>query len=292
MSRNTSSVRDHSHKSTPDFGARRSVSFVRSRRARVAWSLACVVGVTASLFQVGCSSARGRSWFSAMRPKTSKDWLNMALDSEHPDDRRRGVIGLVKTSDGTSPWAVKVYDTIARTDADAMVRCAALRALLKVPNEARVSTSLKLLNSADVQYDDVRTASAPVRWGAAELLLAVVHHYAYREDQHTEIVDFLLGRLGLEKDYNVRMTLIDTLAYFPERPVLDVLIEALDHEDFAVQHCAEMSLVALTGVTHRHDPDAWRQWLAQADDPFAHAGETPRELQAQRGKPRWDWLHW
>lgn len=262
------------------------------RRFATAWGVVCVIGVSVSLFQGGCSSTRGRSWLAAMRPKASKDWLNMALDSEHPDDRRRGVIGLAKTSDGTSPWAVKVYDTIARTDADAMVRRAALRALLKLPNEDRVSTALKLLNSVDVHYDDVRKASAPVRWGAAELLLAVVRNFAYREDQHVEIVGVLLARSGMEEDYNVHMTLIDTLAYFPERPVLTALIEALDHEDFAVQHCAETALVALTGVTHRHDPDAWRQWIAQADDPFTHAGETPQELQAHRSKPRWDWLHW
>ncbi len=279
-----------------DWDRRRLVRPARSIRARrlfaPAWGVVCVLGLTVSSFQVGCSSTRGRPWFAAMRPKASKDWLNMALDSEHPDDRRRGVIGLAKTSDGTSPWTVKVYDTIARTDADAMVRCAALRALLKVPNEDRVSTSLKLLNSVDVRHDDVRKASAPVRWGAAKLLLAVVHNHAFREDQQTEIVDVLVARTGMEQDYNVRMTLIDTLAYFPERPVLDALIGALDHDNFAVQHAAEMSLVAVTGVTHRHDPDQWRRWLSQVDDPFAHAGETPQELQAHRSKSRWDWLRW
>ena len=255
-------------------------------------ALACAIVVTVSLFEVGCSNARGRSWFAAMRPKSSKDWLDMALDSEHPDDRRRGVIGLAASSDATAPWAVKVYDTIARTDADAMVRRAALHALLKVPNPDRVPTALKLLNSIDRRYEDARKASAPVRWEAAKLLFAVVQRYAYGENQHAEIVDTVLALLPGEKEPNVRLTLIETLAYFPERPVLAALIAALDNEDFAVQHAAEMSLVALTGVTHHHDPDAWRQWLAQADDPFAHTGETPRELQAKRGKPRWDWLQW
>ena len=286
-------------RSTPEPDAHRSVPPARlwgaQRLFATAWGVVSVVSVicvAVILFEVGCSNTQGRSWFAAMRPKTSKDWLDMALDSEHPDDRRRGVVGLAKTSEGTLPWAVKVYDTIARTDADAMVRRAALRALLKVPNEDRVSTVLKLLNSVDVRYDDVRKASAPVRWGAAKLLLAVVHNYAFREDQHTEIVDVLVARSGMEQDYNVRMTLIDTLAYFPERPVLDALIKALDHDNFAVQHAAEMSLVAVTGVTHRHDPDQWRRWLSQVDDPFAHAGETPQELQAHRSKSRWDWLRW
>jgi hypothetical protein len=284
------------HRSATRNAAPRSALPARSWGVRglfaITWCLVGFIGVAGTLCQGGCSSSRGQSWLASLRPKSSKYWLDMALDSEYPDDRRRGVVGLAESSGATAPWAIKVYDTIARTDSDAMVRCAALRALLKVPGEDQVSTALKLLNSGDVRYEDVRKASAPVRWGAATLLLAVVQNNAYREDQHTEIVDVLLARLGREKDNNVRLTLIDALAYFPERPVLIALVGALGDENFAVQHAAEMSLVALTGVTHRCDPDAWRQWLAQADDPFAHAGETPQELQAERDKPRWDWLSW
>jgi len=242
--------------------------------------------------QSGCSIFRGKTLLEAVRPKSSKQWLDMALDSEHPDDRRQGVIGLAKSVDATSKWAVKVYDTIARTDADPMVRRAALRALLRVANADRVATAIKLLKSREVRYKDVRPASAPVRWGAARLLMAVVYHYAFREDQREEIVTALLDRLAKEKDQNVRLTLIDTLGYFPEKPVLVALIDAMDQDDFAVQHAAEMALVSLTGVTHHHDPDAWRTWLGRTDDPFAHAGEVPKELHARRAKPRWDWLYW
>lgn len=238
----------------------------------------------------GCSGARGGRWFH--RPRSSEAWLNMALESEQPDDRREGVIGLADSSDGKTDWAIKVYDTIARTDTDAMVRCAALRALAGVPDADRVPTILKLLKSTSDRSEGVRAAPATVRWDAARLLLAIVRAQAHRDDQRREITDTLLGRVTQESDHNVCLTLIETLGYFQDDRVPAALIDLLENPDFAVQHAAETALVSLTGFTHHHDPDAWRSWLAGTHQPFALAGQTPKDLTDRRKKPRWDWLEW
>lgn len=270
---------------------RMAVTLIKSgskRSGLVIWMIA----VASALVLTGCTKSNRWDGFNFKRAKTSKDYLDMALESERADDRRKGVNGLAESSDATSDWAVKVFDTIARTDTDAMVRRAALRALLRSANSDRVPTTLKLLKSSDVEYEDVRPATAPVRWTAARLLLAVVHGFAFHEDQKSEIVETILDRLPKESDQNVRLALIETLGYFQQRPVLEALINELENEDFAVQHAAELALVSLTGVTHHHYPSAWRKWLAETSDPFAQAGETPEELQATRSKPRWDWLYW
>ena len=114
-----------------------------------------------------------------------------ALDSEIADDRRTGVLGLAESRDGHSEWAVKVYDTIARTDTDAMVRCAALKSLALSPSADRVPTALKILNSQRKQYEDVRRAPARVRWSASRLLARIVFDYAVEESQYELIKDTL-----------------------------------------------------------------------------------------------------
>ncbi|MFQ5430548.1 MAG: HEAT repeat domain-containing protein [Phycisphaerae bacterium] len=238
----------------------------------------------------GCAGSRGAAWFQ--RPRTSRDYLNMALDSQRADDRREGIIGLARSRDGATEWAVKVYDTVARTDTDPSVRCAALRALLRNLDARSVATGLKILRSADGPVEGIRPAPARVRWGAARLLHAAVDADAYREEQEEEIIQTLLQRVPKEEDVNVRLALIETMGCLPDRRVLPVLIDALERENFAEQHAAELALVALTGVSHQHYAEAWRKWLSETPDPFEHMGEIPAEMQAKKSKPRWDWLEW
>ncbi len=254
--------------------------------------LLLVVALTFGATLAGCSQSGERKWYTFERGKSSDEYLNMALESESPDERRRGVIGLADGPDATSSWAVKVFDTIARTDLDAMVRCAALRALRPTAGDERVPLLLRLLRSPDEPFEDMRKAPAPVRWAAARLLFIVVHNGAFAESRQSDIVKTLLDRLGRERDHNVRLTMIDTLGFIAAEPVVGALIDVLVDEDFAIKHAAELALASLTGVTHGHDPDAWRQWFAQTSSPFGNAGEMPEELQVKGDKPRWDWLEW
>lgn len=215
----------------------------------------------------------------------------MALEAELPDDRRRGVTGLAAGRDGSSDWAIKVYDTIARTDVDPMVRCAAVRALGPVAGPDQVALLLRLLSSASRRYDDIRPAPGTVRWEAAKVLLAVVQSGGYDESQRMGIVDLLLDRLARDNNRNVRLAVIETLGYFAQAPVPESLVDAMETDDFAVKQAAESSLIALTGHTHQHDPQAWREWLAATPDPFMDAGKVPPELEAGSSsrRIRWEW---
>lgn len=237
----------------------------------------------------GCSGGKNTSWIQ--KPKSSKDYLDMALEAENADDRRKGVIGLARSGDGRTDWAMKVYDTIARTDVNAATRCAAVHALAPASGAEQTPTLVKLLSSATQKYDDVRPAPGAVRWEAAKALHSVTARGAYSPEQRGEIVQTLLDAASGDKDRNVRLSAIDALGQFPEPSVPPALVALLEEDDYALRHAAEVSLIALTGHTHDHSAEAWRAWLAQTPDPFAEAGRTPPELQTTDSglKLEWPW---
>jgi hypothetical protein len=235
---------------------------------------------------IGCSSSRHGAWFK--KPKTSQEWLDMALEAKNADERREGVVGLSQSRDGKSDWAMKVYDTIARTDTDPMVRCAAIRAMSAWAGSQQIPTALKLLHATATP--DVRPAPGPVRWEAAKMLLAIAREGGYEPSQREEIVKTLLDRIARDQDRLVRLTVIDAVAYFPQNPVPAALVDVMETEDdFALQHAAERSLIVLTGTTHHHDAEAWRKWLAETENPYEHGGEMPEELATQDKKSAWRW---
>ncbi len=246
-----------------------------------------MLGLAAAVCLGGCSSAKHRDW--SLRPKSSKYWLELALESQQPDQRRAGVDGLADSREAGTDWAIKVFDTIARTDTDVMVRCAAIRAMAASAGAVHVPTLLKLLETGRGRVPGVRRASGPVRWEAAKLLWAIVDAQSYDETQRQQIVDMLLERLAWDEDRNLRLTAIDTLAYFAQRPIPTALIGVMEEDDFTVKRAAEEALIALTGKTHHHDPIAWREWLDSTDDPFAGAGTTPPDLLQVKSAPRWEW---
>ncbi len=240
------------------------------------------------VFGAGCASSRGGNWFH--KPRTSRDYLDMALEAPGADDRRKGVIGLAATRDGKSDWAMKVYDTVARTDRDAMVRCAAIRAMAPAAGAEQVPTTLKLLLSSAQTIKDCRPAPGPVRWEASKVLLGIIRDYTYQESQRDQIVKTLLNRLARDTERSVRMTSIEALSYFAERDVPPALIDVLGEDDFALQHAAEEALIALTGQTHDHDAKAWRKWLAETKDPFAQSGQIPEGASAKKSVwGEWPW---
>jgi hypothetical protein len=221
----------------------------------------------------GCTGSSSGHWYE--RPKTSKQWLDIALEAPNADDRRQGVVGLSQSSEGRSDWAMKVYDTIARTDKDTMVRTTAVGAMKPAAGPEQVATLLKILGSQRQRFDDVHPAPGPLRAAAAKVIFTIVDDQRYTESQREEIVKALLERLSKDDDRNVRLTAIDTLAYFAQQPIPWALVEVLLEEDFALQNAAERALIAMTGVTHRRDAAAWKKWLGSTKDPFEKAGQTP-----------------
>jgi HEAT repeat protein len=247
----------------------------------------------ALLVIAGCSHNRTGGWTEGGRFKSSKDYLKMALEAQCADDRREGVVGLAAGRDAASDWAVKVFDTIARTDTDAMVRCEAVKALRASAGPQHVPTLLKLLSSAGGGVEGVRPAPGRVRWEAAKLLKLIIETQGIEDSQRDETVHVLLDNVAKDDDRNVRLAAIEALAHLPQRPVVVALIDALETEDYAIKHTAERSLVVLTGATNNCDAEAWRKWLAGKENPCQDAGtvspqiiEVKKKAWWERG---WDW---
>ncbi|MBK8269321.1 MAG: HEAT repeat domain-containing protein [Planctomycetes bacterium] len=247
--------------------------------------------LTLSFVSAGCNSPKNKRMFEGR--KSSREYLDMALESKVADERRRGVVGLAKSADGQTEWAAKVFDTLARTDTDAMVRCAALRAMSRCNEASRVETCTILLTSPVRKHEGVREAPPPVRWNAANLLLHVIRTSDVTPEDREMLITTLIERIRAESDHSTRLAMLETLGYFPERRVIEALIDALVTENFAVAHTAELSLASLTGVTHDHDVDAWRAWLQETQDPFASAGHLPESIARELdSRPKWDLLEW
>ena len=237
----------------------------------------------------GCKSSRRRDW----RPdsmRSSDEWTKMALESERPNDRRRGVVGLSESRDARADWAMKLYETVAKSDIDASVRCAAFRAMEQIADPRSQTTAIAVLESRRQPSEEIVPAPASVRWGAVRTLYAIASASGGANDAPPAVVTGLIETVRSEPEQRVRLTAIDTLAYYRDRKVPPALVDALEDEDFAVRRAAESSLVALTGVTHHYDPMAWRAWLAKTSDPFASAGQTPEGWNEPDEKPKWDWL--
>lgn len=254
----------------------------RRTRAVALWACAAALAAASACSQ----NQRSANWF---RSQSTDNNLTMALEGDTPDQRRRGVNGLAGSTEASTDNAVRVFDVIARTDTDAMVRVAALRGLGVSADDRSVGTAVGILESNDAERKDVRPAPDVVRREAATLLRTIVDGYTYDESQRGDIVRVLVARARRDADRHVRLAAIDTLAYFAQRPIPTVLIEVMDTDDFAIQKAAEQSLIDLTGVTHRHDPASWRAWLSSVQDPFEHAGRPPAELARSNTDSWWPW---
>lgn len=214
-----------------------------------------------------------------------------ALEGQTADERRQNVIALAESDDAGADWAIKTFDSIARTDVDATVRCAAIGGLAQSADQRSVSTLIRITEAAEADGPAVKKAAPVVRWDAIRLLARIVDRHSYEEPQRPEIVRCLMERAKSDTDRNVRLVAIDTLAYFAEPQIPGCLVECLETDDFAIRNAAEKSLIALTGATNQHDADAWRTWLAAHPDPFAEAGKQPPELANRKTAERtwWPW---
>lgn len=238
----------------------------------------------------GCQSDGGeRRWYQ--RKPGGEQLAARALEGHTADERRQNVIALAESRDAGADWAIKTFDSIARTDVDATVRSAAIGGLAQSADSRSVPTLIKITEAIDADGADVKKAAPVVRWDAIRLLARIVDRHTYEESQRPEIVRCMMDRAAGDGDRNVRMTAIDTLAYFAEPQIPGRLVECLEVDDFAVRNAAENSLIALTGATNQHDADAWRTWLAAHPDPFAEAGRSPPDLENRKTAERswWPW---
>ncbi len=218
----------------------------------------------------GCSDAQKRMW----KPRSAQENYAAALEAENADQRREAVARIAESRYVESQDAFDVLDAVARTDPVSQIRCIAVRALATYRDSRPVPTLLAVLQ-ARPGSDEALPADEHVRWEAVRALNTLTRKGLLSDAQRQAVPALLIAMLETENDRQIRVAAIEGLGLHLDRRVLTPLIGSLRNEDFAIADAAERSLIALTGVTHDYDADAWARWVAEAADPFEKAGQVP-----------------
>lgn len=232
---------------------------------------------------IGCSDATKRKWTYR---SPSENYRN-ALEATNADERRDAVARIAESPQVDSENAFHVLDVVARTDPVTQIRCVAIRAFSQYDDSRPVPTLLAVLQ-ADENSGESLPINDTIRWDAATVLVTLLEKDLLTPEQQTTARDLFLDMIDQSRERRLRLVGIEGLGYIQQPEVIMPLIRSLRAEpDFAVADAAENSLIMLTGRTCDYDPDAWEEWLARADDPFAHAGELP-DIERPRGPTWWD----
>jgi len=227
----------------------------------------------------GCSNTGSGNWF--FRPSLAQD-LRTALENPSPDQRRKAVVRIAKRKQTPDDTVYKVLSFAARNDTNASVRCAAIRALDSKMDERAVPPLVMILLYKS-HPEQAHPPEDKVRWDAILVLSHAIQRGLLPPENQEAIRRELVSIVITAGNRNVRIAAAMALADFHHREVLTALIGALREEDFGIVYAAEDSLVALTGVTHEYDADAWLKWLKSTDDPFANAGAIPEGYKTRPG---------
>lgn len=212
--------------------------------------------------------------------RSAQQNLLVAVSDQDPDTRRDSVAQVAHSDERNSEWAIKGFIAIALLESDSQARCVAIRGLSAGSDPRCAETLLKILNYREYPPAEVRPPDGPCRWDAVVGLDDLTRRGQVPANRAGEVRTTLLVRLQADTDRNVRIAAAHALAGYPSRETLEVLIETLRDNDFALVRACEDSLSRLTGVTHHCNAMAWSKWLRDNPDPAMSAhGSLPSDRQ-------------
>ncbi|MBL7139775.1 MAG: HEAT repeat domain-containing protein [Planctomycetes bacterium] len=191
------------------------------------------------------------------------------VESRLADNRREALQKIAKDREARRiESVVKLYCLVARTDADPMVRAAAVRGLADMTGEPVVPALCHVL-AAD--------KDAFVRTDAATSL-----------GRHADppAMEALVDALKGDPNVDVRIAAAESLRAFRDRRAADALAQATEYRDLGVAYNAWLSLRYMTGQNLPREAAPWTDFLASAADPFADYGHAPRLPRGVSQRPR------
>jgi HEAT repeats len=175
------------------------------------------------------------------------------LQDTNPDIRRDAIYTLSDNGFGRKHPYTTRYGDMAKTDADATVRVAGVRALNR-SRDARFTSLYIALLADDSQW---------VRLEAAKALANIPDPKA---------VPQLMALLADEKQIrDIRIACADALREYRQSDVAQALIRVLADRDFGVAWQSRQSLNLMTGQDFGYDASKWLNYLTQTAQPFAVA---------------------
>jgi hypothetical protein len=245
------------------------VSAQARARFRTAIPAILFVSTFAALWmsQFGCSDQFKRKWSFRSAEKN----YEAALEADHADKRREAVARIAESGYVDSEKAFDVLDQVARTEPVLQIRCIAVRAFARYEDDRPIGTLLKIMQT-DNGSEQSQLPSEDLRWEVARTLMILARKDVLGEQQQKLACDLFIKLLRNDDSRNVRLIAAEALQEFHKNRVLQPLVNKLHSRDFALADQARRSLIALTGVNHGYDTEAWEKWIAKAEDPFKAAG--------------------
>lgn len=217
----------------------------------------------------GCKgNVRDKKHPSLLTQNDAAAYIEQALQSESPDQRRQAIGRLAQTRYVQDDAALEALALIATTDTSQSVRTAAMRAMCRSNKPIVADTALDVL----APQPDQKKIAAPadsVREAATCALGVCAESQSLDADQTTRTTQIGMQLLRTDRSRNVRLAAAQLLGHLPNKDVLYCLADALEQRDFGVCLEAERSLTRLTGQSFDHDAQRWRAFLAETRDPFA-----------------------
>lgn len=208
-------------------------------------------------------------------------YVTEALEDPNGDVRRDALARLAASRFRDTPTTLDACEAIARTDRSDSVRTEAIRLLA----ESRRPQSAEVLVTLAEGEGPQPSVGDRVRVEALHGLTFLLRQKAVESDGEEKAAACVIELLGQKRSHDVWVAAARLLGEIPRRDAMEALVTALGHADFGVRMESERSLMRLTGVTHQHDADAWRQWLASVEDPFALRGRMDAALRGEDEKP-------
>jgi len=229
--------------------------------------LVCVIGFCAG----GCDSASSdfSSFTSSFNPPAPAEAAQWAVDTNDPENQRRGTLLLANAPWGGTPAYTAMYRLYVEETNDPLVKVASIEALGRHGEPADAELVAKQLNDKSPQ----------VRLAAARALQRL---------HNPSVTAVMCSRLIDEaEESSVRIELAVALGQYPSDDVFQALAATLDARELAVNLAVLDSLLLLTDKDFGIDRPLWLSWYRSTKTPFR------RELQYlyptyQREKGFWD----
>ena len=207
-------------------------------------------------------------------------YLDTALESPNPDERRECIVQIARTSYVDDPVARQAMRTLVLDDPSTLVRSTSMRILAEVADPQTVPLAIQVLAKPDDEGKQLPPVGTALRRDATRALAAMTgSEQADMEQFGQQIQETAIRLINADRNRDVRMASAEILGWCPSKESLDTLIHALEQRDFGISHECERSLMRLTGHTFNHNAIAWNEWLAETEDPFADAGQLDEALE-------------
>jgi hypothetical protein len=208
--------------------------------------------MVATAFIAGCDTIGSdlSSFAESFNPPTPLQAAQWAVDTNNPENQRRGIALLASAPWGGAEAYVRLYRLYIEENTDPLVKAFAIRALGR---HGDANDALLIGKQLDSPFRIVRFEAAKA---SQRLHLPAA-------------ADLLWPKLINEnEDPEVRAEIALALGHYPNDAVFQALVAALDQRELAVNAAALDSLQTLTGQDLGLDPKTWLAWEASTTQVF------------------------